>query len=154
MVRYRSARSWLLVAFLSLSAILSLGWRNPVLFQLILRLRERTTRCLSVLSTHRPPWEWPPTSLLHQASKPTADKLLMESWYGNSDVVGPSPYDFVPRPLQQDEQRVRLLFLLDFKDYLERMNSHSYEMYVPPIWRFSMPRRARFTAQTCPSRHL
>ncbi|CAD6581519.1 MAG: hypothetical protein CYPHOPRED_001599 [Cyphobasidiales sp. Tagirdzhanova-0007] len=53
-----------------------------------------------------------------------------ERWYGNLDEVDPSPYDFRPRPLRTGEARTKLLFLLDFKDYLERMNSHSYELWA------------------------
>jgi hypothetical protein len=56
--------------------------------------------------------------------------LDLETWYGNPDNVGPSPYDFVPEKLQSGQRKIKLLFLLDFKDYLERMNSHSYELYV------------------------
>lgn len=50
------------------------------------------------------------------------------NWYGHPERVGPSPYDFVPTDLQPGKPKTKLLFLLDFKDYLERMNSHSYEL--------------------------
>lgn len=56
------------------------------------------------------------------------DEIRMPPWYGNTSEVGGSPYDFIPRALQPRERKIRILFLLDFPDYLERMNSHSYEM--------------------------
>lgn len=42
-------------------------------------------------------------------------------WYGNASEVGYSPYDFVPRPLYNGERKTRILFLLDFKDYLSTL---------------------------------
>lgn len=75
-----------------------------------------------------PDWrKFPPPSA---ANVRHDDKLAMPSWFGNSTLVGPSPYDFVPPPLLDGERRTRILFLLDFPDYLTRMNSHSYEMCV------------------------
>lgn len=55
-------------------------------------------------------------------------EMSMPSWYGNLSEVRSSPYDFVPRPLRSQEKPIRVLFLLDFPDYLIRTNSHSYEM--------------------------
>nr|XP_019043618.1 hypothetical protein I302_08198 [Kwoniella bestiolae CBS 10118]OCF22548.1 hypothetical protein I302_08198 [Kwoniella bestiolae CBS 10118] len=49
------------------------------------------------------------------------------SWWGNPDVVGRSPWDHQPVPLGEGEKR-RFLFLTDYKDYLERMNTHTYEI--------------------------
>ena len=72
--------------------------------------------------THPPTGGHKDLSSLHNLS------TVSEKWYGNPKEVGPSPYDFVPRPLRTGERKIRVLFLLGFKDYLERMNSHSYEM--------------------------
>lgn len=73
-----------------------------------------------------PDWrKYPPPSASTLTRK---QQLEMPLWYGNSSSVGPSPYDFVPRPLEPGERKIHILFLLDFPDYLERMNSHSYEV--------------------------
>lgn len=75
----------------------------------------------------QPYWRrYPPLEMQKKAHQ--SDHLVMERWYGNASQVGRSPYDFVPRQLRPGERKFRLLFLLDFKDYLERMNSHSYEL--------------------------
>ncbi|BEJ14168.1 hypothetical protein CspHIS471_0313420 [Cutaneotrichosporon sp. HIS471] len=47
------------------------------------------------------------------------------AWWGNADEVGPSPFDHVPSPL--DGKR-RILFLTAYDDYLQRMNTHTYEI--------------------------
>lgn len=47
-------------------------------------------------------------------------------WWGNVDEVGPSPFDNLPPPLRGAKRRV--LFLTDYTDYLERMNTHTYEI--------------------------
>ncbi|BEI83334.1 hypothetical protein CcaverHIS002_0312020 [Cutaneotrichosporon cavernicola] len=47
------------------------------------------------------------------------------AWWGNADEVGPSPFDHVPSPL--DGKR-RVLFLTAYDDYLQRMNTHTYEI--------------------------
>lgn len=84
-----------------------------------------------------PDWrKIPPASA---ATISPADELPMSSWYGNSSLVGPSPYDFFPRPLRTGERKTRILFLLDYPDYLTRMNSHSYEMYVRRYRRTQQP---------------
>ncbi|ORX35459.1 hypothetical protein BD324DRAFT_632928 [Kockovaella imperatae] len=46
------------------------------------------------------------------------------AWWANADKVA-SPWDYKPR---DREEQVRMLFLTDYKDYLERMNSHTYEI--------------------------
>lgn len=46
------------------------------------------------------------------------------SWWGSTDDVGRSPFDHVPTP--QEPRRV--LFLTSYDDYLERMNTHTYEI--------------------------
>jgi hypothetical protein len=56
------------------------------------------------------------------------DGERIKEWYGNRDVVGPSPFDHVPEPLPAGKEKRRLLLLTDYKDYLERMNSHTYEI--------------------------
>lgn len=48
------------------------------------------------------------------------------AWWGSSDVVGPSPFDHIPTPLKGKKRGV--LFLTDYTDYLERMNTHTYEI--------------------------
>lgn len=50
------------------------------------------------------------------------------AWWGNADKVGPSPFDFAPEPLKPHESRRRVMFLTSYNDYLERMNSHTYEI--------------------------
>lgn len=66
------------------------------------------------------------------------------SFWGNVDEVGPSPFDHVPKQLK-DGNGKRILFLTgelhtfqfypsdthaitDYHDYLERMNTHTYEI--------------------------
>ncbi|WVR08129.1 hypothetical protein IAU60_005175 [Kwoniella sp. DSM 27419] len=49
-------------------------------------------------------------------------------WWGNPDLVGPSPFDHGPGPLPPDVEPRRFLFLTDYNDYLERMNTHTYEI--------------------------
>ena len=74
------------------------------------------------------------------------EKLAQEglpSWWGNADVVGPSPLDYLPEPFIGAKRRVLFLtgthgsLLLKSKhglrwtgyfDYLERMNTHTYEI--------------------------
>ena len=73
-------------------------------------------------------WRMWPTAILRGGADSMQQTLQATSWFGNSSEVGLSPYDFKPRPLRPGERRTRILFLLDFNDYLERMNSHSYEM--------------------------
>ncbi|WVQ75041.1 hypothetical protein IAR50_004650 [Cryptococcus sp. DSM 104548] len=50
------------------------------------------------------------------------------SWWGNPDVVGQSPYDHRPVALRPGSEKRRFLMLTDYKDYLERMNTHTYEI--------------------------
>ncbi|OWZ54426.1 hypothetical protein C349_03544 [Cryptococcus neoformans var. grubii Br795] len=50
------------------------------------------------------------------------------SWWGNPDVVGKSPFDHRPALLPPRKEKRRLLMLTDYKDYLERMNTHTYEI--------------------------
>ncbi|ADV22474.1 Hypothetical Protein CGB_E3050W [Cryptococcus gattii WM276] len=50
------------------------------------------------------------------------------SWWGNPDVVGRSPFDHRPDPLPPTREKRRFLMLTDYKDYLERMNTHTYEI--------------------------
>ncbi|WWD20263.1 hypothetical protein CI109_104739 [Kwoniella shandongensis] len=65
---------------------------------------------------------------------PEEEELRMEvankwpSWWGNVDVVGPSPYDHIPGPLPAGTEKRRMMFLTDYNDYLERMNTHTYEI--------------------------
>jgi hypothetical protein len=47
-------------------------------------------------------------------------------WWGSSDATGPSPFDHAPPPLVGAKKRV--LFLTAYDDYLERMNTHTYEI--------------------------
>lgn len=81
-----------------------------------------------------PDWRNRPPGLVQRSSRSAGQphnlSLALEQWYGSSREAGPSPYEFVPRPLRADERKTRVLFLLEFRDYLERMNSHSYEMFV------------------------
>ncbi|WWC65775.1 uncharacterized protein I303_108397 [Kwoniella dejecticola CBS 10117] len=49
-------------------------------------------------------------------------------WWGNPDTVGKSPFDHSPTPLPADQEKRRFMFLTDYKDYLERMNTHTYEI--------------------------
>lgn len=51
---------------------------------------------------------------------------IWPSWWGNADEVGPSPFDHIP-PSGTGHKR-RILFLTDYNDYLERMNTHTYEI--------------------------
>lgn len=51
---------------------------------------------------------------------------IWPSWWGNVDEVGHSPFDYVPR--LPDGKSRRILFLTDYTDYLERMNTHTYEI--------------------------
>jgi hypothetical protein len=46
------------------------------------------------------------------------------AWWGSSDAVGRSPFDHVP----SRGRRRRVLFLTSYTDYLERMNTHTYEL--------------------------
>lgn len=48
------------------------------------------------------------------------------AWWGGSDEAGPSPFDHVPPPLAGEKRRI--LFLTSYDDYLERMNTHTYEI--------------------------
>ncbi|KAK8849636.1 hypothetical protein IAR55_004971 [Kwoniella newhampshirensis] len=50
------------------------------------------------------------------------------SWWGNVDDVGPSPFDHRPTPLPEGKAKRRMMFLTDYHDYLERMNTHTYEI--------------------------
>ncbi|WVQ79250.1 hypothetical protein IAT38_001346 [Cryptococcus sp. DSM 104549] len=49
-------------------------------------------------------------------------------WWGNPDVVGPSPFDHRPGQLMPGTPKRRFLMLTDYTDYLERMNTHTYEI--------------------------
>ncbi|WVQ95996.1 hypothetical protein IAU59_003096 [Kwoniella sp. CBS 9459] len=49
-------------------------------------------------------------------------------WWGSPDVVGRSPFDHRPATLPAGVEKRRFLFLTDYKDYLERMNTHTYEI--------------------------
>ncbi|GHJ89456.1 hypothetical protein NliqN6_5858 [Naganishia liquefaciens] len=49
------------------------------------------------------------------------------SFWGDVDTVGPSPFDHVPKRIKHDDTK-RVLFLTDYHDYLERMNTHTYEI--------------------------
>lgn len=93
--------------------------------------RHATRRREAAIQSHyrsiEPDWRnFPPLGLQNRTSL-IGHHMQMEHWY-RSSAAGASPYDFVPRPLQPGEGKTRVLFLLDFRDYLERMNSHSYEM--------------------------
>ncbi|KAL1413682.1 hypothetical protein Q8F55_001461 [Vanrija albida] len=46
------------------------------------------------------------------------------AWWGSVDDVGPSPFDHVPAAGGPR----RVLFLTSYDDYLERMNTHTYEI--------------------------
>lgn len=48
------------------------------------------------------------------------------AWWDSSDRAGPSPFDHVPPPLSGEKRRI--LFLTSYDDYLERMNTHTYEI--------------------------
>nr|XP_019009410.1 uncharacterized protein I206_06059 [Kwoniella pini CBS 10737]OCF48191.1 hypothetical protein I206_06059 [Kwoniella pini CBS 10737] len=50
------------------------------------------------------------------------------NWWGNPDIVGKSPFDHSPIPLAVGQEKRRFMFLTDYKDYLERMNTHTYEI--------------------------
>lgn len=64
------------------------------------------------------------------------------AWWGNADAVGPSPFDHVPPPLGGEKRRI--LFLTAYDDYLERMNTHTYEIVdgelirPPPTWTLNL----------------
>ena len=89
--------------------------------------RRREAAIRSHYSSVEPDWRsFPPLGMQNRTSL-AGQHMRMEHWY-RSSAAGASPYDFVPRPLQPGESKTRVLFLLDFRDYLERMNSHSYEM--------------------------
>lgn len=93
--------------------------------------RERAIR--AYYSARQPDWRNRPPLLVqktHRHSHSRKVAIVPEKWYGSSRQVGPSPYDYTPRALQQDERKTRLLFLVEFRDYLERMNSHTYELQV------------------------
>lgn len=62
------------------------------------------------------------------------------SWWGSSDDVGPSPFDHIPTELEGPKRR--MLFLTDFTDYLERMNTHTYEI-VDGEWQQNLGAAAR-----------
>ncbi|WVN86840.1 uncharacterized protein L203_102014 [Cryptococcus depauperatus CBS 7841] len=49
-------------------------------------------------------------------------------WWGNPDVVGESPFDYRPVSLPSWKEKKRFLMLTDYVDYLERMNTHTYEI--------------------------
>ncbi|WWD04530.1 hypothetical protein V865_002600 [Kwoniella europaea PYCC6329] len=55
-------------------------------------------------------------------------KTIWPKWWGNPDVVGKSPWDHVPTPLPEGQEKRRFMFLTDYNDYLERMNTHTYEI--------------------------
>lgn len=119
-------RSRYLLALAAVAALLLLLVHRSGRPNLIIQPRE-------VLIKHyyrylEPDWrKAPPPSAVNMRN---ADKLAMPTWFGSSSLVGSSPYDFVPTPLHGTERKTRILFLLDFPDYLTRMNSHSYEMCV------------------------
>ncbi|ODN78592.1 hypothetical protein L202_04199 [Cryptococcus amylolentus CBS 6039] len=50
------------------------------------------------------------------------------SWWGNPDLVGQSPFDHRPAALRPGKEKRRFMVLTDYKDYLERMNTHTYEI--------------------------
>lgn len=59
-------------------------------------------------------------------------------WWGCSAILGTSPFDYVPLNLQGERKRVLFLtgrcrsllsaYGTDYTDYLERMNTHTYEI--------------------------
>ncbi|WWC92732.1 uncharacterized protein L201_007691 [Kwoniella dendrophila CBS 6074] len=51
-------------------------------------------------------------------------------WWGNpdSEEIGKSPFDHTPNPLRPGQAKRRFMFLTDYNDYLERMNTHTYEI--------------------------
>ncbi|ORY34796.1 hypothetical protein BCR39DRAFT_461978 [Naematelia encephala] len=51
---------------------------------------------------------------------------LWPAWWGSSDEVGKSPFDYEPGSPPKEKWRV--MFLTDYIDYLERMNTHTYEI--------------------------
>ncbi|WRT69629.1 uncharacterized protein IL334_006618 [Kwoniella shivajii] len=53
---------------------------------------------------------------------------IWPSWWGNPDIVGKSPFDHSPIPLPTGQEKRRFMFLTDYNDYLERMNTHTYEI--------------------------
>jgi hypothetical protein len=64
-----------------------------------------------------------------EAGEEDADaSTVWPQWWGNSDEVGASPFDHVPTPLKQGESKRRVMFLTSYWDYLERMNTHTYEL--------------------------
>jgi hypothetical protein len=118
----------IVIGFIALAILWQLKmanqWRHIQPFQLELRSQERLIRIY--FSSKEPDWRRVPPQPAN--TFPQKDLLEMPAWYGNSSAVGISPYDFTPRDLRNGERKTRVLFLLDYTDYLQRMNSHFYEM--------------------------
>lgn len=59
--------------------------------------------------------------------EPTLELDQVE-WWGSSDIVGKSPFDHIPDDWSDRKRKSKVLFLTDFHDYLERMNTNTYEI--------------------------
>lgn len=93
-------------------------------------MREQLIR--SYYRAHQPDWRKQPPRLTESNGQEAL--LNLPIWYGNVSVGGNSPFDYKAKSDWGMDRKYRILFLLSFRDYLERMNSHSYEMWVafPP----------------------